>query len=358
MENTNLDIWLSGAVAVVTVDFLVYPVDTLKTRIQSPNYSAIYKDAATNTIRKNVLFSGLYQGVFSVVLSTIPASGAFFTTYENIKAGLNKYNQSRSLPTPLINALSSSAAESVSCLLLTPAEVIKQNAQVINNANTSTKIGANNGGYGLGTKPASGSGSARRRSRCVTLQVLQRFKSHPWKLWSGYSALLGRNLPFTGLNFPIFEFVKGELIKYKQQRHRHPNLDLHKGNSGKQTKRGEPVVERAVLTGIAASVSGSIASVVTTPIDVVKTRMMLAASSEGSVSGAGPESKQAGSAWSFGKGIFRNEGVKGLFRGGMIRVVWTAVSLSIYLSIYEGGRFYLEKKRKSKGGASQSTNVI
>ncbi|KAL2789003.1 mitochondrial carrier [Aspergillus keveii] len=337
MENSNLDIWLSGAVAVVTVDFLVYPFDTLKTRIQSPNYNTVYKDTATNTVRKNVLFRGLYQGVFSVVLSTIPASGAFFTTYENVKATLNKSkkSQAHSLTTPLINALSSSVAESVSCFLLTPAEVIKQNAQVINNTSTNTNT------------------SARKRgSRSITLQVMHRFKSQPWKLWSGYSALLGRNLPFTGLNFPIFEFVKGELIKYRRQRQRHhPDPGSHGGSAGGQKgggergqgKGGEPVFERAVLTGIAASISGSIASVVTTPIDVVKTRMMLAASGEGS----GPDVKQARrGAWSVGKEIFRDEGVKGLFRGGAIRVVWTAMSLSIYLSIYEGGRFYLEKKRK------------
>ncbi|KAL3460674.1 mitochondrial carrier domain-containing protein [Aspergillus heterothallicus] len=344
MDNSNLDIWLSGAVAVVTVDFLVYPFDTLKTRIQSPNYSAAYKDAATNTIRKNVLFRGLYQGVFSVVLSTIPASGAFFTTYENVKAAFNKSKQSHSLPTPVINALSSSAGESVSCLLLTPAEVIKQNAQVINNAHTDTSI-ISSGRTGTGAK----------RSGSVTLQVLHRFKSRPWKLWSGYSALLGRNLPFTGLNFPIFEFVKAELIKSRRRHHSDLRLDMSStGKSGREKGgvggKEEPVFERAVLTGIAASISGSIASVVTTPIDVVKTRMMLAASNDGS--GIGPEAKRVGSIWSVGNEIFRKEGMKGLFRGGAIRVVWTAVSLSIYLSIYEGGRFYLEKKRREKRESS------
>ncbi|KAL2834547.1 mitochondrial carrier domain-containing protein [Aspergillus pseudoustus] len=359
MDNSNLDIWLSGAVAVVTVDFLVYPFDTLKTRIQSPNYTTIYKDAATNTIRKAVLFRGLYQGVFSVVLSTIPASGAFFTTYENAKAVLNKSKQSHSLPTPVTNALSSSAAESVSCLLLTPAEVIKQNAQVINNAGATTNNNADTSGdkSGHGKKGETASGGSARRSGSVTLQVLRRFKSHPWRLWSGYSALLGRNLPFTGLNFPIFEFVKGELVKYWQRHHsglRSEAISPGRCGSGEgrgsEGRAGEPVLERAVLTGVAASISGSIASVVTTPIDVVKTRMMLAASADdtGSSTGTQLKSKRARSIRSVGKEIFRNEGSKGLFRGGAIRVVWTAVSLSIYLSIYEGGRFYLEKKRREK----------
>ncbi|KAL4813701.1 mitochondrial carrier domain-containing protein [Aspergillus spinulosporus] len=343
MQNTALDIWLSGAVSVVTVDFLVYPFDTLKTRVQSPNYAAIYKDAATNTIKKSVLFRGLYQGVASVVLSTIPASGAFFTTYETVKCTLNRTKQASTLPflqtvpAPAINALSSSAGEMVSCLLLTPAEVIKQNAQVINNvpsATTSEKL--------------------KRGGASVTLQVLSRFKQQPWKLWSGYTALVGRNLPFTGINFPIFEAVKGYLV---ERRHRQQGYIDHSGagaGAGKEIGRREsqePVYERAILTGIAASISGSIASVITTPIDVVKTRMMLAASGNNPPSSAssGKEvSKVHGSIWAVGNQIFKDEGVKGLFRGGAIRVVWTAISLSIYLSMYEGGKFFLEKRRKRK----------
>ncbi|GLA96821.1 hypothetical protein AtubIFM57143_004301 [Aspergillus tubingensis] len=73
MYNTNTDIWLSGAFAVLIVDFLVYPIDTLKTRIQSPTYNRIYKDATTGTLNRNLLFRGLYQGVGSVILATLPA---------------------------------------------------------------------------------------------------------------------------------------------------------------------------------------------------------------------------------------------------------------------------------------------
>ncbi|KNG82739.1 mitochondrial carrier protein [Aspergillus nomiae NRRL 13137] len=72
MDNSSLDIWVAGAIAAVTVDFLVYPMDTLKTRIQSPNYNHLYKDA-TGAIKRDVLFRGLYQGVWSVVLATVPS---------------------------------------------------------------------------------------------------------------------------------------------------------------------------------------------------------------------------------------------------------------------------------------------
>ncbi|KAL5341803.1 mitochondrial carrier domain-containing protein [Aspergillus crustosus] len=350
-NNSPVDIWISGAVAVLTVDFLVYPFDTLKTRIQSPSYNTIYKNPATNTIRKNVLFRGLYQGVFSVVLSTIPASGAFFTTYESTKSTLTTLKTTSSshiissTPAPIINALASSAGEMVSCLLLTPAEVIKQNAQIINNNNPTSN-------------PEECRGKSGRRTGSVTLQVLRRFKSHPFRLFSGYTALVGRNLPFTGINFPIFEGVKAYLIK---RRHEQGLYDLGKdktkgaGRSGSIGGGKEAVYERALLTGIAASISGSIASVITTPIDVVKTRIMLSASGPDSTSSSSTSKAVAGTdqrsrgIWSVGREVFRNEGVKGLFRGGAIRVVWSAVAMGIYLSIYEGGRFWFEKRREEVG---------
>ncbi|RAH40171.1 putative mitochondrial carrier protein, partial [Aspergillus brunneoviolaceus CBS 621.78] len=291
---------------------MVYPFDTLKTRLQSPDYATVYKDATTGQIKRGVLFKGLYQGVGSVVLATIPASGAFFTTYEASKQALTHLftNQTQSqtqkttLPTPLLHSLASCTAEAVSCFILTPAEVLKQNAQIVTSTSTSTST----------PKPKN-----------ITLTILHRFRHRPWKLWSGYTALLGRNLPFTGIQFPIFEFVRGKVVAYREGNHRE-----HDGNGG--------IVERVCVTGIAGSVAGTVSSVVTTPIDVVKTRMMLAATETA-------EPKKRAGAWAVGREVYGKEGVKGLFRGGALRAFWTAISFGIYLSMYEGGKIYLGNRR-------------
>lgn len=71
--NTNTDIWIAGACAAFTVDLLVYPLDTLKTRIQSPEYKKLYLNHATGTVKKTALFRGLYQGVGSVIIATLPS---------------------------------------------------------------------------------------------------------------------------------------------------------------------------------------------------------------------------------------------------------------------------------------------
>lgn len=70
-NNTNTDILLAGAFAAFTVDLLVYPLDTVKTRLQSPDYKRLYVNS-TNTINRS-LFRGLYQGIGSVILATIPS---------------------------------------------------------------------------------------------------------------------------------------------------------------------------------------------------------------------------------------------------------------------------------------------
>ncbi|KAF7166843.1 hypothetical protein CNMCM5623_000322 [Aspergillus felis] len=340
MYNSNLDIWIAGAFAAVTVDLIVYPFDTLKTRVQSPDYKRLYKDAATGAVRRRALYGGLYQGVWSVVLSTIPGSGAFFTTYEAVKYTLtnasthhhipdnNPLPFTHSLPQPIIHAISSSTAEMVACLMMTPAEVLKQNAQV-------TNVNASKGG---------------QDAKSAMTQVIARFKHRPWKLWSGYTALVGRNLPFTGLNFPMFEFFRSHLVEWRKRR---------KEDGGIQTREWDPLVERAALTGMSASMSGMIASVVTTPIDVIKTRMMLSASENNNGRGdRSAKKKTAGrGTLKVGKEIYRNEGIRGLFKGGAIRAGWTAVSLSMYLSMYEAGRFYLENRRREKDGLNTRVEV-
>ncbi|KAJ5301984.1 hypothetical protein PENANT_c057G02951 [Penicillium antarcticum] len=357
MYNSHTDIWVAGAFAAVVVDFIVYPFDTLKTRIQSPNYEKVFKDARTGAIKRQILFKGLYQGVWSVVFSTIPASGAFFTTYETVKSILHnssKSNQNRnlsgadgtlnkfhlpfthSLPTPIMHGIASSTGEMVSCLMLTPAEVLKQNAQMINQSQSHNKN--------------TGDKSAMR-------QVLSKFRHHPWRLWSGYTALVSRNLPTTAIQFPIFEFVRSRLIDRRRRRKAESarRTGSRRGNDTIEAGQSDQLIERAGLTGLAAAISGTIASTVTTPIDVVKTRVMLSAS-EGHLSGSQNETREKNKAardkgpFAVGRDILRNEGARGLFKGGLIRAGWTAIALGLYLSLYEGGRFWLEKRRMERDG--------
>jgi hypothetical protein len=344
MSNTNTDIWIAGAFAAFTVDLIVYPLDTVKTRLQSPDYKRLYANGANNSTNR-ALFRGVYQGVGSVIIATLPSSGAFFTTYEGVKSILTNNNPTFGgskavLPQPLIHAFASGTAELVSCAILTPAEVIKQNAQMVDNY-------SDNGG-----KPRVN----------ATIQTMRRFRSNPLALWRGYTALAGRNLPFTALQFPMFERIREAIKRYRDERGIRTNT----------------LLEGGMITAVSAGTGGSISAVVTTPIDVVKTRIMLAAAESAATDrtpGKTPkdvlvdatgksmqEAKQSlnevvknvtkpvsrKTSMQIAREIVQENGVKGLFRGGLLRGVWTMLGAGLYLGVYESGRIWLARRRGEK----------
>ena len=344
MSNSNTDIWIAGAFAAFTVDLIVYPLDTVKTRIQSPDYKRLYANGANNSANR-ALFRGMYQGVGSVIIATLPSSGAFFTTYEGIKSVLSNNNPTFGsnpiLPQPLIHAFASGTAELVSCAILTPAEVIKQNAQMVDNSPNKGKPRIN-----------------------ATIQTMRRFRSNPLALWRGYTALAGRNLPFTAMQFPMFERIREGIKKYRDDRGLRTNT----------------LLEGGLITAVSAGTGGSISAVITTPIDVVKTRIMLTAA-ESAASDQKPgksakdmlvdatgksiqEAKQSlnemmknvtkpvtrKTSMQIAREIVHENGVKGLFRGGLLRGAWTMIGAGLYLGVYESGRIYLAERRGEKAG--------
>ena len=213
----------------------------------------------------------------------------------------------------------------MSCAILTPAEVIKQNAQMV---------------------------SADRSSTNATIQTLQKFRSNPLALWRGYASLAGRNLPFTAMQFPMFERMKQSIKEYRDQK------GLTTGT----------IIESGTITAFSAGTAGAIAAVITTPIDVLKTRIMLSAAegdSPSDSSGKGGKSNGNGKnglvdalgesvkksrrnqrgTWQITQEIVQEQGYKGLWRGGALRAVWTFIGAGLYLGAYESGRVYLAARR-------------
>ncbi|KAF7564119.1 hypothetical protein G7046_g66 [Stylonectria norvegica] len=267
-----MEIYAAGAMAAFTVDVLIYPLDTIKTRYQSQDYLQTFASTAS---KKTPVYRGLYQGIGSVVLATLPAAGIFFSTYESTKSLF-----SRTLPIPdaLVYSSASAIAELASCLVLAPAEVIKQNAQMLkSNKNTP---GASSSTSLRAFRQLGGTGAFRR-------------------LFTGYTALVARNLPFTALQFPIFEHIRGRIWKSRSE-------------GREDAPRG--LVETGVITGGSAGSAGAFAAFITTPSDVVKTRMMLSAGSKDEVKAkiAGKQAKKG--AWTVTQEVYRERGVKGFFR--------------------------------------------
>ncbi|KAI9167545.1 S-adenosylmethionine mitochondrial carrier protein [Paramyrothecium foliicola] len=294
----------AGAVAAFTVDVLVYPLDTLKTRYQSQDYLKVYASGSAN---KPFALRGLYQGIGSVVLATLPAAGVFFSTYESTK---KLFSRTLPIPEPLVHSSASAVAEMASCLILAPAEVIKQNAQMLREE--------------PGSKHIQGSSSLRAFRQLAGDGARQR-------LFSGYTALVARNLPFTALQFPAFEYVRSRL------------------SASNRAADGRPssLLQVWMNSGISAGSAGAFAAVATTPSDVVKTRMMLTAGNNEHGHGSSPAVARKG-AWAVTQDVWRERGFKGFFRGGLFRSAWTALASGLYLGTYDVAKVWLERRKDRK----------
>ncbi|XP_039628125.1 S-adenosylmethionine mitochondrial carrier protein isoform X3 [Polypterus senegalus] len=107
---------VAGGIAGMCVDLVLYPLDTIKTRLQSPQ--GFFKASG---------FRGIYAGVPSVAVGSFPSASAFFVTYEYFKSALSTFTPP--YLNPVIHMVSASLGEMVACVIRVPTEVVKQRTQ-------------------------------------------------------------------------------------------------------------------------------------------------------------------------------------------------------------------------------------
>ncbi|KAG0057625.1 hypothetical protein BGZ83_006998 [Gryganskiella cystojenkinii] len=264
-----LQCMLAGAMAGTAVDTALFPLDTLKTRLQSKAGFAASGG-----------FRGVYSGLTSAVIGSAPGASLFFVAYEGLKKTLTTVLPDEKYA-PMVHLMSASGGEVAACFVRVPTEVIKQRMQTKQFVTTSSAVKSvihNEGVLGF---------------------------------YRGYLSTVAREIPFSCIQFPLYEYMK------KTWAH--------------STQRSAVDPWQAA---ICASIAGGIAAGITTPLDVVKTRVMLSQRNAVSAGGAPNSAYYSGIIPTF-KRILAEEGPRALFSGIGPRVMWISIGGSIFLGVYE-----------------------
>uniref|UniRef100_L2G3B1 Pet8p n=1 Tax=Colletotrichum fructicola (strain Nara gc5) TaxID=1213859 RepID=L2G3B1_COLFN len=198
----------------------------------------------------------------SALVGSAPGAAFFFCTYEGSKGVIQRKLASagdKKWTDPVSHMLAASLGEVAACAIRVPTEVVKQRAQAA--------------------------------------------------LYRGWGITVLREVPFTIIQFPLWERLK----RWGRERKQNKNWKL----DGKQTEYEVSAVESALY----GSVAGAAAAGITTPLDVLKTRVMLS-----------KEKEKVGDVL---RGIYRQHGIRPFFAGIGPRVMWISIGGAIFLGSYQ-----------------------
>lgn len=311
---------VAGGIAGGFTNVVLHPLDTVKTKLQTRGSSALYSgpwDVVCKVLANQGVL-GFYSGVQAAFVGSVMSSAIYFGTYELAKC---IFSNVFSLPKTIMPPLAAALGNITSSAILVPKEVVKQRMQ------------------------AGAAGSARQ----VFLHTIK--SEGVIGLYAGYSAALLRNVPSNMISFSTFEYLKLAWLG--------------------QSKRSVLAPWQSVLSG---ALAGALSAAITTPLDVVKTRLMtqahLALSSAG-MTGKKVEAAaraEAIAAYTYTgvsstlQQICREEGVRALMKGVVPRVFYSACFSALGFCVFETTRtFFLlkhieqQKRPADIAGASNSS---
>lgn len=272
---------IAGAFAGMAEHCVMYPVDSVKTRMQcmKPSPNAIYKNVfnGLTTIIRNEGANGTMRGINAVALGAGPAHALYFACYEKMKKILST-NPGRN---PLANAVAGCLATVIHDAAMNPVEVIKQRMQMYNSP-------------------------YKNVTDCLK-RVLRTEGTSAF--YRSYTTQLTMNIPFQTVHFVTYEL--GQEYLNSERRY---NPKTH------------------VVSGAAA---GAIAAAITTPLDVCKT--LLNTQEQGVTHG---RRSINGMLHAF-RTIYDLGGIRGYFKGIGARVVFQMPATALSWSVYEFFKYFL-----------------
>ncbi|XP_952111.1 mitochondrial solute carrier-like protein, putative [Theileria annulata] len=279
-----------GSIAGVMEHISLFPLDTIKTRLQTNStssysinsgnsrntlnsqcksiYNGVKRRLTTYSINTKLsnprgLYTNLFKGSNVIIIGCVPAHVLYFTVYEKIKNSGNI-------------AISGATATVCHDLILTPADVIKQRLQLNLHSSTLDCV--------------------------VNLLKTEGFGA----LFRSLSITLFMNIPYHSLLVTIIHLLK----------------KINKEDNTSNYKQ-------FIYSGL----GGAIAGALTTPLDVIKTRLQTQTCHYNSHQPYYPL-KYKNIIMTY-KNIYRNEGLRGFMRGMSTRVGMCTPSAAISWGTYE-----------------------
>uniref|UniRef100_A0A8D9FBE9 Mitochondrial glutamate carrier 1 n=1 Tax=Cacopsylla melanoneura TaxID=428564 RepID=A0A8D9FBE9_9HEMI len=266
---------INGGLSSIIGITLLYPLDLVKTRLQIQHLDpSAPKISFISFFRKTLKaegFFGMYRGSSVSYVLVTPEKALYLASNDFFR-----HHLSDGSPEELSvrkSVVAGALAAICTLTLQTPMELIKIKMQ-----------------------DSSFEKKANALSICVDIYKSKGVQG----FYQGTVATGCRDLTFSCILFPLFAYIK----------HRGP-----KTQSGSQETKN-------YWSFLSGSVAGSAAAFTSTPFDVIKTRLQV---NRGLYAGV----------WDAGQKIYRTEGVRALFKGGLCRVMIMAPMFGILQMIYQ-----------------------
>ncbi|RKF71200.1 Calcium-binding mitochondrial carrier protein Aralar2 [Golovinomyces cichoracearum] len=271
-----------GSIAGAFGAFMVYPIDLVKTRMQNQRSSTVgqmlYKNSidCAKKVVSNEGFKGLYSGILPQLVGVAPEKAIKLTVNDLMRSHFSGSDGRIRIYQEL---LSGGTAGACQVIFTNPLEIVKIRLQV----------------QGEVAKTIN---SAPRRSAVWIIRNLGLVG-----LYKGASACLLRDVPFSAIYFTSYNHLKRDYF----------------GES--------PTKSLSILQLLAAgAVAGMPASYLTTPCDVIKTRLQV-------------EARKGEASYTSlrhcVKTIYQQEGFKAFYKGGPARVLRSSPQFGFTLAVYE-----------------------
>ncbi|KAG3294365.1 mitoferrin-1 isoform X1 [Marmota monax] len=281
----------AGAMAGILEHTVMYPVDSVKTRMQSlypdpkAQYTSIY--GALKKIMQTEGFWRPLRGLNVMMTGAGPAHAMYFACYENMKRTLNDvFNHQGN--SHLANGIAGSMATLLHDAVMNPAEVVKQRLQMYN---------------------------SQHQSALSCIRTVWRTEGLG-AFYRSYTTQLTMNIPFQSIHFITYEFLQEQV---------NPRRDYNP--------------QSHIISG---GLAGALAAAATTPLDVCKT--LLNTQENMALSLANVSGRLSGMVNAF-RTVYQLNGLAGYFKGIQARVIYQIPSTAISWSVYEFFKYFLTKRQ-------------